>query len=529
MLPVVAITQSGDEAATRVPADANALTAPPIPGVRPTDLTNCLGAALRVLGWHGGADDLLAALPHAEPNLDLTDIRNILARLGFDSEIDTTGRLDPRRLPAILLPRDGPASLLFRDHAERVMAFDGISGVVAPYAAHADRGRVVHLRPRAAPRGYGGPRFNTVASRFSGEAPALIRASACITLLGLGVPLFSMAVFDVVIASQSATVLPALMTGALIAALGEWAFRVARQRALARIRERLDLLASVGVFSRLMGLPSALVDRAGSAAQVARLRDFSAIRDFLTGAFAIAVLDLPSHLLVLALLLILGGWIALAPFVAVAGFALLFLATRAATSRSVRAAIHSTQARDTLALEALEARRGLTLAGAHKRWITRYREVAARTAIASARSGTLAVQVPQLAQTLVGVTALAALYLAVAAVLSQAMSMGALIAGMMLIWRVLAPLQAGFTLLSRWEQTRASIRQVDAMMSLETEHSPSNQARMAPPTRGDIVFQRVSLRSLAQAEPVLSGASFSIRHGELVAITGGNAPASRVC
>jgi ATP-binding cassette subfamily C protein/ATP-binding cassette subfamily C protein LapB len=117
---------------------------------------------------------------------------------------------------------------------------------------------------------------------------------------------------------------------------------------------------------------------------------------------------------------------------------------------------------------------------------------------------------------------LASLLVGVTAVLGQGMTTGALIAGMMLIWRVLGPLQAGFVLLSRWEQTRTSIRQLDSMMALETEHPPRGQARMAPPQRGDIVFQRVSLRYLAQAEPVLSGVSFSIQHGEVAAITGGD-------
>jgi len=86
---------------------------------------------------------------------------------------------------------------------------------------------------------------------------------------------------------------------------------------------------------------------------------------------------------------------------------------------------------------------------------------------------------------------------------------------------VLGPLQTGFIMLSRWEQTRASIRQVDGMMQMESERQAPTIARMAPPERGDVVFHRVSLRYLAQSEPVLAGASFSVAHGEVVAITGG--------
>jgi ATP-binding cassette, subfamily C, bacterial LapB len=92
----------------------------------------------------------------------------------------------------------------------------------------------------------------------------------------------------------------------------------------------------------------------------------------------------------------------------------------------------------------------------------------------------------------------------------------------MLIWRVLSPLQSGLVMLSRWEQTRASIRQVDGLLALETERPPPGQARLAPPSRGDIQFQRVVLRYTAQSEPVLAGASFSVRHGEVVAVVGAN-------
>ena len=46
--------------------------------------------------------------------------------------------------------------------------------------------------------------------------------------------------------------------------------------------------------------------------------------------------------------------------------------------------------------------------------------------------------------------------------------------------------------------------------------------RLAAPETGDVVFHRVSLRYLATAEPVLAGVSFAVRHGEVVALAGGD-------
>ena len=349
------------------------LQAQAIAGLEETDITRCLTAWLAVLGWAGGADDLLAALPHAEARPDLTELRNALARLGYPTQGETLrlGRLDVRRLPALLIEKGQPACLLYRAPSGTVLRLNGATGDCKPCAHWNLSGRLYTAGPAAAPLPRGSW-MGTVARRFAPEAPSLLAISAMVTLLGLGVPVFTMVVFDTVVAGRAPAVLPMLALGAALALAMELVFRALRQRALACIGERLDRLVSTAVFGQLMALPTALVERAGTAAQVSRLRDFAAIRDFLTGAFALAVLDLPFSLLVLALLLFLGGWVALVPVVAACGFATLYFATRGTVSRAINEASRAGQAREALAREALEAQRGLKLMGAEARWVERY-------------------------------------------------------------------------------------------------------------------------------------------------------------
>lgn len=494
-----------------------------LPGalLAPSDLARCLSALLWLLDWSGGADDLLAALPHAKPDIDITDLRNTLAVLGYPTREERLrpGRLDPRRLPAILLAPGAAAAVLYRNEYGQLLRLDGATGAVAPCGAEGLRGRLLLLAEPPATLSRQNW-FAGMARRFRADLPALLGISGLMALLGLAVPLFTMAVFDTVVAGHSPETLPMLVAGGLGALLLEVGFRGIRQRALLRIGERLDRLVSCAVFTQLMSLPTALVERAGTAAQVSRLRDFASIREFLTGSFAIAVLDLPFTLVVMLLMAAQGGWIALVPAGTVAGFALLFLASRAAMRAAIGQAARATQAREALAVEALEAVRSLKLTGAEDRWIERYAAAAAAAALTSARVGTLSSAVHATSQALVTLSGLAAVVTGVLAVLGGSMSAGALIAGMMLIWRVLGPLQTGFLMLSRWEQTQASIRQVDGLLALETERPSALEARMAPPEQGAIVFHRVTLRYLQQSEPVLAGASFSIRPGEVVAIIG---------
>jgi len=502
--------------------------APPLalpPGIAETPDSRCLLAMLAGLGWQGPPEALLDTLPHAEPVLDLTDVRNALARLGHPTRPSRIrrGQLDARRLPALIL-RPGHKLAVLRaagpEHPGKILLFDGATGLERPFLPRAMRGLLFLVEDAAAARPARGSWVAGVARRFRPELPALLGLSAAIAVLGLAVPLFTMLVFDVVVAGRVADPLPLLGLGALVALLGETLFRRARRRALSQIGARLDRLVSDGVFGQLMALPVAMIDRAGPAAQIARLRDFGSIRETLTGPFAGAILDLPALLVVLALLLALGGWIALVPVVALALFLLLHRLSRGPTARAVAAAARAGQAREALAAEILCAQRALRLAGAEQRWADRYAAAAAEAALLSARAAALSGAVAAVSGAIVSLSALAAVAGGAALVLGGAMSPGALVAGMMLIWRVLAPLQAGFAMLGRLDQFAASVRQVDGLMALETERPPPGQTRTAPPLRGDLAFHRVSLRYMAGSEPVLAGVSFAVRHGEVVAITG---------
>ncbi|MFC3127678.1 peptidase domain-containing ABC transporter [Pseudoroseomonas globiformis] len=489
----------------------------------PSDLTRCLSAMLWLLDWSGGADDLLATLPHAKPRIDVTDLRNTLSIIGYPTVVRRLRQnaLDTRRLPAILLRPKGPACVLYCNEYGQLLCFDGATGLVTPGSPATMSGTLLLLSDVPQPQAGGRQNwFSGVARRFQGDLPALLGISGLMALLGLSVPAFTMAVFDTVIAGRSPGTLTMLVMGVVGAVLLEAVFRATRQRALLRIGERLDRLVSCAVFTQLMSLPTALVERAGTASQVSRLRDFAAIREFLTGSFAVALLDLPFTLLVIALMIGFGGWIALVPMGTALGFVLLFLATRSRMRRAIAQGARATQTRDALAVEALEAVRTLKLTGAEQRWIERYASASAAAAMASAEVSALTGSVLVASQALVTLSGLAAIVTGVLSVFAGAMTAGALIAGMMLSWRVLGPMQTGFLMLSRWEQTQASIRQVDSMMALETERPSPLEARMAPPERGAILFHRVTLRYLQQSEPVLAGASFDVKPGEVVAVIG---------
>ncbi|KAF0143624.1 MAG: ATP-binding cassette subfamily C bacterial [Rhodospirillaceae bacterium] len=120
------------------------------------------------------------------------------------------------------------------------------------------------------------------------------------------------------------------------------------------------------------------------------------------------------------------------------------------------------------------------------------------------------------------VASVATLALGVYAIFAGTMTIGALIATMMLVWRVLSPLQMGFVTFTRFEQIAASIAQIDNLMSLKPERDPQTPLRPVKRFRRRISFNRVSLLYAANADPALVGVSFQTEPGEVVAVTGAN-------
>lgn len=489
------------------------------------DLAEMLGAILTATGWAGQPEHLAEAVPHMAGAPDITGLRNALANLGYSTRLE--GRapttLHPDDLPVVLLPRRRPAALLYIDETGTARRFVAGGSDAEPAGSLATGGAALLRisRGEAPPQRQARDSFTTsLLRRFRPALPALLLASLMLALLSLAVPFFTMAVFDMLVAGRTIQPLPMLVSGLCVALAFEAVFRGIRMRMLARIGARIDSLMSSATFEQLLALPLAMTERASLSAQVARVRDFSTLREFFTGSLAMAALDAPCALVLVLVLVLIGGPVALAPLGAAMAFGLLFVLVRGAMRRRVATLAVAAQARDQVSGEILASMRLLRATGSSSIWAARQARHAADAAIAAARIGVLGGAVAALGQAIIGLSALAAIAIGVHAVLAATMTAGALIAAMMVIWRVLGPVQMVFTLLSRWEQVRTSMRQADQLMAMQPERERGSAVRPVGVIRGEVTLSRVSLRYLPQAEPALLGVSLDVKAGQMVAVTG---------
>ena len=492
-----------------------------------SDLAACLLPLLKALGWKGDPRHVAESLPHFANDLDLTGLRNVLATLNFSSRPEKLSleTIDSRLLPCLFLPDNQPAMVIksITDEGEAEV-FDSSEGATRSVDLRGLKGTAYFFTNQSTDGAAARPAawFKSVLERFRPLYWQAFFVTLVLNVFSLSTPLFVMAVYDKVIGASSHSMLLALSIGVTIALAADAVLREVRARVLAFVGARLDNIMGNNIFQHILALPPGFTERATIGAQVARIKDFESVREFFTGPLATVFMELPFAMFYFAVIAMLGGIIAIVPMIATVIFLIGGYLVMPVVRKNVSIASRAGSRRQEFLVEALSKMRAVKLASAEHTWVKRYREMSARAAYGGFKNGLFAAGISTLSNILIITSGLATISVGVLGVIAGEMTIGGLIAAMMLVWRVLSPLQTGFTMIQRVEQVRGSIRQIDGLMAIKPERDP--QAIVAPlkNVKGRVVFSRVSLRYNNEADPALVGVSFEVEPGEVVAVTGRN-------
>lgn len=494
-----------------------------------TDLAACILPLLSALEWEGELVHVAESLPHFADGVDLTDLLNIMANLGYASSSLTLSpsRMDPRLLPCLFLPADGMAMVLVRAEGEHMVVFDSEARSYRTVEAPAGRG-VIHrfaplsdeerARMEEAPKNFVGAMLR----RFTPLFARMLGASLVSNLLVLATPLLIKSIYDQYLPTGSGMLLASVLAGCLIAIAGDFAIRFVRSKMISYMGARLDHLLGLAIFRRLLMLPPAYTEQANSNAQIARLRDFEMVREFFTGPLATTLAEAPFIVVFLVVMALLGGPLVFVPLGAIVLFVIAALTARPVVERRVREASRASSRRQEFLVEALSSPRTIKEAGAGAVWNQRYRDLSAEAAIKSHRANSANTVVAASSQALVVVTGLLTLGWGVERVLTGDMTVGGLMATMIVVWWVLRPLQTGFSLAAQIERVQASIGQINRLMQLRPERVQAPTIHAVPELKGRVTLNNVSLRYSADADPAVLGLTFQAEPGEVVALIGPN-------
>jgi len=490
---------------------------------QPNDLSRIVAPLLREIGWRGAIRDVIEALPYFAEELDITGLSSGIARLGFkviDREINPAS-IDLRGYPCLVLPDGEDAMLLLGVDVDGATISRSISNreQVKGLPQH---GRAMFFEAEdnaSAPTV--GWTWSAV-KRFRAVLVPAVAVSVMAGALMLGLALFTTLVFNQILPTGASDLL-AYALGGVLFALGLVAF-LHRLRAslLAYIAARVEYVFGTAALSKIMQMSPSYTERSSVGSQITRLSSFQTIRDLFTSPVAAVLLELPATVVIAVVLCIINPVALPVLLVTLAVFALLYISLSSGIRKRIAIQGRLANRRNEFLVEMTSKMRSIREGRGETIWLQRYRKISADTTFATFQSEKLTTALSSWAYMVMMLSGLAIVAFSIPGTLDGNIGPGALVASLILVWRVLGPIQALFNNLSRIGIIRVAAQQFDVLMQIKGERLPKEMRANIGSVEGHIEFSRVSFRYSMNADPALVGIGLDIPARQMIALTGAN-------
>ncbi|QYJ86452.1 type I secretion system permease/ATPase [Shewanella mesophila] len=346
-------------------------------------------------------------------------------------------------------------------------------------------------------------------------------ASVLVNLFALVSPLFIMNVYDKVVPNLAFESLWVLAIGAGIAYIFDLIMRQLRAYLIDVAGKKVDIIVSSRLFAKAIGIP--LEKRSPSVGGMARqLGEFDSIREILTSATITTLVDLPFAVFFMIIIYIVAGDLALIPVI---GGAIIIIYTLIMQPR-LKAAIEESNKFASLKhghlIESLASLESIKSSGAEGLVQKSWQQMIGHTANWQLKAKKISTSVTNIANFTVQLSVVCVVILGVYRVADNEISMGGIIAAVILSSRAISPMAQLAGLMTRGNHTASALRQLDQIMTQEDEFENKGHLVSKQRLEGQINADHISFNYPGSERPVLHPMSLSIAPGERVAIIGRN-------
>jgi len=500
-------------------------------------LIDCLVLLSEHFGNPCSAPALAAGLPYSGQTLSPELLPQAAARAGLTAKLTRKGlnELPAMLLPCILLLKDQKACVVHQLNIENNIAIvslpetggqeqltiEQLESIYVGYSFlikqqyRGDRDFDVHLNDASE---------HWLWQHIKESAPIyrdVIIASILVNIFALVSPLFVMNIYDKVVPNLAFESLWVLAIGASIAYIFDLILKQLRAYLIDVAGKKVDIQVSSKLFSKVIGIP--LEKRAPSIGGMARqLSEFDSVRDFLSSATITALVDLPFAALFMVIIWLVAGDLVLFPIAAT----ILILGYTVLIQPKLRAAIEETNKFSGLRhghlIECLSSLESIKANGAEGVIQNAWQQMVGHTSSWQLKSKIITNKVTNFASFIVQISVIGVVVLGVYRVSDNLISMGGIIAAVMLSSRAISPMAKLASLMTRSNQTISALRQLNGLMEQEGEFEDKAHLVSRNKLAGKIEAEHLGFTYPESEKPALYPLSISIKPGERIAIIGRN-------
>ena len=347
----------------------------------------------------------------------------------------------------------------------------------------------------------------------------VIIASLLINIFVLATPLFTMNVYDRVIPNDAKDTLWILSIGVLIVYGIDVVLKFLRTYFLETAGKKTDIIASSLIFERVLDLKmSSMPSSVGSMANI--LKEFESIRSFITSSTISLLIDLPFIILFLITIYYIGGVLVVVPVVIIIFIVFYTLYAKEKLQNSIKQSYEASSMKNGVLIESLSSIETLKSLGAtgYSQW--KWEEATSQIADKSISSKTISASITTVTSFLLQLNTVAIIIVGTYLIGEKMISMGALIAVVIISSRAIAPMGQVASLLSTFHHTKVSYKALDDIMNMPVEHPQGKKFVARPEYRGNIEFKNVGFIYPNSDKSTLNNLNFRINEGEHIAIIG---------
>lgn len=347
----------------------------------------------------------------------------------------------------------------------------------------------------------------------------VLYATLLINLFVLVSPLFTMSVYDRVIPNNAKETLWVFAIGVLIVYTLDTFLKFARAILLERAGKKSDVIMSSIIFEKVMDLNMASHPKSvGSFAS--NLKDFDLIRSFLTNMTLTVLVDMPFAILFLFVIWYIGGWMVIVPLVMMVFILGYTLFIKDMLKESIEESHKASAAKSSILIEALQNIETLKTLGVtgHMQWA--WEEATGEIAHKSLRSRMISTSISTVTGYLIQLTTVLLVILGVYLIAEHELSMGGLIAIIIISSRTVAPMGQAAALITNYADAKSAYDVIETIISQPSERPHGKKFITRPSLSGDIELRDVSFSYDDTAHHALANISLHVKPKEKVAIIG---------
>lgn len=499
-------------------------------------LLDCLVILTQAEGKTVSPEALRAGLPLESGRLTPTLFVRAAARAGLSARVvkRPLTEISTLVLPAVLLLNGRQACIL--------TGFDSVHGRASVIQPESGTGEAEIPLQQLAQAYTGYAIFTRPHHLFDQRAPALLKihsrhwfwgtlfhswriyrdvlvASLLINLFALATPLFIMNVYDRVVPNNAVETLWVLAIGVLLIYCFDLLMRMLRGYFIDVAGKKSDILLSSAIFERIMGIRmEARPPSVGAFAN--NLREFETIREFITSATISGLVDLPFIVIFLLVIGYLSGPLVVVAAICIPLVILYALIIQGPLRKSVESTFRASAQKAAMLVESLTGVETVRHLGAESALQRKWEQLTGHIAQWGLKSRLISSSAVNVALFFQQFAQVAVVVWGVHLIAEGNLSMGGLIAAVILTGRAMAPVSQVANLSVRYLQARTALESLNQVMSLPVERERQRTFVRREDLDGDLEFSHVSFSYPGEEVEVLSDVSFRIGQGERVAVIG---------